>query len=52
VGEIDMALRRAGKGYALAVSGAHQVRSCGVMPRVFDTADPIACACLGELLLV
>ena len=42
VGEIEMALRRAGKGYVLGVSGAHQFRSWGVMPMVFDTAEAVA----------
>ena len=37
-----MALRRAGKGYVLGVSGAHQVRSWGVLPMVFDTAEAVA----------
>lgn len=42
VGEIEMALRRAGKGYVLGVTGAHQVRSWGVLPLVFDTAETVA----------
>jgi SRSO17 transposase len=42
VGEIEMALRRAGKGYVLGVTGAHQVRSWGVLPLVFDTAENVA----------
>ena len=42
VGEIEMALRRAGKGYVLGVSGAHQVRSWGVLPMMFDTAEAVA----------
>src|SRR4051794_41841854 len=42
VGEIEMALRRAGKGYVLGVTGAHQVRSWGVLPIVFDTAENVA----------
>lgn len=42
VGELEMALRRAGKGYVLGVSGAHQVRSWGVLPLVFDKAENVA----------
>jgi SRSO17 transposase len=42
VGEIEMALRRAGKGYVLGVAGAHQVRSWGVLPVVFGTAQSVA----------
>lgn len=42
VGEIEMALRRAGKGYVLGVTSAHQVRSWGVLPMVFDTAENVA----------
>jgi SRSO17 transposase len=42
VGELEMALRRAGKGYVLGVTGAHQVRSWGVLPMVFGTAKDVA----------
>ena len=42
VGEIEMALRRAGKGYVLGVSSAHQVRSWGVQPFMMDTAENVA----------
>ena len=42
VGEIEMALRRAGKGYVLGVTGAHQVRSWGVLPLVFGTAEAVS----------
>ncbi len=42
VGEIEMALRRAGKGYVLGVTGTHQVRSWGVQPFMVDTAENVA----------
>ena len=42
VGEIEMALRRAGRGYVLGISGAHQVRSWGVQPFMMDTAENVA----------
>lgn len=42
VGEIEMALRRAGKGYVLGITGTHQVRSWGVQPFMVDTADNVA----------
>ena len=42
VGELERALRRAGKGYVLGVTGAHQVRSWGVLPIVFGTAKEVA----------
>ena len=42
VGEIEMALRRAGKGYVLGITGTHQVRSWGVQPWVVDTAENVA----------
>jgi SRSO17 transposase len=45
VGEIEMALRRAGKGYVLGVSGAHQFNSWIGKPEVTGTAEEIA----GEL---
>ena len=41
VGEIEMALRRAGKGYVLGVSGAHQFNSWD-KPEVAGTAEEIA----------
>ncbi len=42
VGEIEMALRRAGKGYVLGVSGAHQFNSWIGKPEVAGTAEEIA----------
>ena len=42
VGELEIALRRAGKGYVLGVAGTHQVRSWGVLAIVFDTAENVA----------
>lgn len=42
VGEIEMALRHAGKGYVLGVSGAHQVNSWIGKPEVAGTAEEIA----------
>lgn len=42
VGELEMALRRAGKGYVLGVPSAHQVRSWGVQPFMVDTAENVA----------
>ena len=42
VGEIEMALRRAGKGYVLGVSGAHQFNSWVGKPAVAGTAESIA----------
>jgi SRSO17 transposase len=42
VGEVEMALRRAGKGYVLGVSGAHHVHSWGVLPTIAGTADEVA----------
>lgn len=42
VGEIEMALRRAGKGYVLGITGAHQVRSWGVQPFMVSTAETAA----------
>ena len=44
-GEVEMALRRAGKGYVLGVTGAHHVHSWGVLPTVAGTAEGVA----GEL---
>src|SRR3974390_3278551 len=41
VGDIEMALRRAGKGYVLGVTGKHQFRSWGKAP-VAGAADEIA----------
>jgi SRSO17 transposase len=42
VGEIEMALRRAGKGYVLGVSGAHPFNSWIGKPEVAGTAEEIA----------
>jgi SRSO17 transposase len=42
VGEIEMALRRAGKGYVLGVSGAHQFNSWVGKPLLAGTAEGIA----------
>ena len=42
VGEIEMALRRAGKGYVLGVTGTHQVRSWGLQPFMVDAAENVA----------
>jgi SRSO17 transposase len=42
VGAVEMALRRAGKGYVLGVTGAHHVHSWGVLPLVAGTAEEIA----------
>jgi len=42
VGELEMALRRAGKGYVLGVTGAHYVRSWGVQPTVSGAAGDVA----------
>ena len=42
VGEVEMTLRQAGKGYVLGVTGAHQVRSWGVLPLVSGTAAAVA----------
>ena len=42
VGEVEMALRRAGRGYVLGVTGAHHVHSWGVLPAVAGTAAEIA----------
>src|SRR3954468_13826780 len=42
VGEIEMALRRAGKGYVLGVSGSHPFSSWGGKPPVAGTAEEIA----------
>lgn len=44
VGEVEMTLRRAGKGYVLGVTGSHQVWSWGKAPSVFSTAEEIAAA--------
>jgi SRSO17 transposase len=43
VGDIEVALRRAGKGYVLGVTGKHHFRSWGKQP-VAGTADEIAAA--------
>ena len=42
VGEIEMALRRAGVGYVLGVTGAHQAYSWNALPMVAGTAEEIA----------
>ena len=42
VGEIEMALRRAGKGYVLGVSAAHQFNAWIGKPEVAGTAEEIA----------
>jgi SRSO17 transposase len=42
VGEVEMALRRAGKGYVLGVTGSHQFWSWGSKPEVAGTAESIA----------
>jgi SRSO17 transposase len=42
VGAVEMALRRAGKGCVLGVTGARQVHSWGVLPPVAGTAEEIA----------
>jgi SRSO17 transposase len=44
VGEIEMLLRRAGKGYVLGVTGKHQFWSWTKEPAVAGTADGIAAA--------
>ena len=42
VGEIETALRRAGKGYVLGVNGSHPFNSWGDKPPVAGTAEAIA----------
>jgi len=42
IGAVEMALRRAGKGYVLGVSAAHQFGSWGRKPAVAGTAEQIA----------
>ena len=42
VGEIETALRRAGKGYVLGVNGSHPFNSWGGKPPVAGTAEAIA----------
>ena len=44
VGEVEMALRRAGKGYVLGVTAASQFWSWGKEPMVAGTAEQIAAA--------
>jgi SRSO17 transposase len=44
VGEVEMALRRAGKGYVLGVTGGHSFGSWGEAPAVAGTAAEIAAA--------
>jgi SRSO17 transposase len=41
-GGVEMALRRAGKGYVLGVTGAHQVYSWNALPVVAGTAEEVA----------
>ena len=41
VGEVGMALRRAGKGHVLGVTGAHHVHSWGVLPTVAGTVEGV-----------
>lgn len=42
VGEVEVALRRAGKGYVLGVTGSHRFWSWGKEPAVAGAADEIA----------
>jgi SRSO17 transposase len=42
VSEVEMSLRRAGKGYVLGVASNHQFWSCGDKPPVAGTAEAIA----------
>jgi SRSO17 transposase len=42
VGAVEMALRRAGKGYVLGVTGSHHVHSWGVLPAIAGTAEEAA----------
>ncbi len=42
ISEIEMALRRAGKGYVLGVTGTHQAYSWNALPMVAGTAEEIA----------
>src|SRR4051812_33524536 len=42
VGEVETALRQAGKGYVLGVSGSHPSNSWGAKPPVAGTAEAIA----------
>jgi SRSO17 transposase len=42
VGELEMALRRAGKGYVLGVSSAHNVKSWGKAKPIAGTAESVA----------
>ena len=42
VGELEGALRRAGKGYVLGVNSTHQFRSWGINPPMAGTAEQIA----------
>jgi SRSO17 transposase len=44
VGEIEMALRRAGRGYVLGVTGTHQAYSWNALPMVAGTAEEVATA--------
>jgi SRSO17 transposase len=42
VGAVEMALRRAGKGHVLGVTGSHHVHSWGVLPAIAGTAEEAA----------
>jgi SRSO17 transposase len=44
VGEVERALRRAGKGYVLGVAASHLFSSWGKQPALSDTAEAIATA--------
>jgi len=44
VGDVEMALRRAGKGYVLGVTGTSQFWSWGKQPSIAGTAEQIAAA--------
>ncbi len=48
VGDIEQALRRAGKGYVLGVKGDHRFGSWGDKPVVADTATQIASGCMAS----
>ena len=48
VGEIEMALRRAGKGYVLGIASTHQIRSWGVQSFMIDTAENVAASLPAE----
>ena len=48
VSKVEMALRRAGKGYVLGVTGQEQVWSWGRQPAVCSTAEEVAAALAAE----